>query len=289
MNNQPIQFKDEDVGSILLYHLNEQLVQAKNKSFQDLPTMKTITPYQLKELKSACIDDNDIITLEDLHYTKGLKQLTIYLEKEVDLEPLKYLIDLEDLTLSVPINRTINLSSISHLKKLKRLSIGVYHTKETQSIQNLSFLRDLTNLEDLNLLGLDIKTLEPLSNLTNLKKLKLTQVRNTKQVSPRFEPLTNLINLESLTLREFHQGVDLINLSKRGVIKELYLYNCGIINLTHISHLEKLEKLSLATDQKVLDVTPLTSLKHLRKVGLMKVKQVIIPESLKSKVKILGD
>lgn len=166
------------------------------KDYEPISKMKELVYL---DLHSVC-GSVDLTPLSGLEKLKSLRIEKIrddegFLPEYLsDITPLANLTNLEELYLNQ--NRTMDISSLSDLKKLRILDLG------HNVIADLSPLSELINLEELNLFDNHnysargvIKDISALSNLTNLRTLSLA-INSISDATP----LYNLKNLRSLDI-----------------------------------------------------------------------------------------
>ncbi|MBQ9980070.1 MAG: leucine-rich repeat domain-containing protein [Oscillospiraceae bacterium] len=201
------------------------LRQALGKGEEDV-----IWTDELWEIESLTIShgsDSPIGTIEDwsdLRYLEGLRTLVISEQDRVDMEALKLLPKLTELTLS--------------------------HCSITS--QDLPAIGELTNLEYLNLTGNRVASLHDLEGLTKLTRLSLKN--NSLADLDRIEALTALQVLDI----SGNAVEDISPLAETKNLRELYGENLLISDLAPLSGLKKLEKLALS-GCAVEDLSPLAA------------------------------
>ena len=115
----------------------------------------------------------------------NLKELYLGGSSIQDLLPLTNLINLKMLDISI---ETKNIEPIKYLTNLEDLTIYYIH------LSDISALSNLKNLKELNICQSNITDLEPIKELKNLEVLNLSKSRNLINISP----LSDLINLKRL-------------------------------------------------------------------------------------------
>jgi Leucine-rich repeat (LRR) protein len=156
---------------------------------------------------------------------------------------------------------TIDLSPITNMSNLEKLTIRSTHVK------NIKPLKDLINLDGLVLNQTQVSDLEPLRRLNNLQVIFIEET----QLSD-IEPLKELINLQQLFIyntqvSDFGPLAELINL------RELSLQKTPISDLMPLKGLTNLEQLYL-NETEVSNLEPLKSLTKLRMLNISHCKNV---------------
>jgi len=132
-----------------------------------------------------------------------------------------------------------DLSHLSDLEHLRRLSISRYDEKSSKEAINLDFLLGLKKLESLDLSYMKIKDLSPLSGLDNLIYLNLSNTK-VKDVSP----LSGLKSLEWLKLNDT-KIKNLAPLNNVITLKMIFLENTKVKDVSVLKGLSNLEYLEL--------------------------------------------
>ena len=254
------------------------------------PNLRAAVAEALGKAPSSTITVAEMATLERLQANgKEIK----------DLRGLEFAINLE--TLEIRGNLVSDLSPIAELTQLGRLGI------QGNKVSDISPLRELKSLGSLGIYGNEISDISPLSGLTNLRWLSmynnpvsdLSPLANLKgltglrvRVEPpgNLSPLAELINLETIyywgsgepvpdlspltklpKLAKIDIGrgskVDVSPLSGLTGIKELWLHQCGISNLSFLEKLTTLERAHLGRND-ISDISALSALPNLKWLDL---------------------
>ena len=208
---------------------------------------------------SLGIDETDLLFLEYFPY---LKRLKIIGGKNVNIEGLKYLRNLEELELS---HITIyNISSISNLVSLKTLKL--YGLIE---IKDLSPISSLNSLESLYLWDLvSVNDISVISNLINLEYLEINNIMQSRYIwnsIENFNPIFELINLRHLDFAYVRKGKDITNIKKLIKLESLRINIYNQAELDIISYLPQLRILEISSGN-FNDVTPLLRLNKLEDI-----------------------
>jgi len=235
---------------------------------EDIPKLKTRGVWLLYDLRESGVTFRDpnlesairgalgkpegVITDSDL---KKLITLDASGRGIQDLTGIERCVNLEELFLSR--NRISDISPLGQLTKLKRLYL------DENEISDISSLENLVSLQVLFLNDNRIRDIHPLANLTDLVILNL----NNNQIED-ISPLANLNNLLKLYL-ENNQIRDIDALANLVNLHSLELsHNHRIINITPLTNLSKLERLGLS-HTSVSSIAPLSNLTELRSLDLV--------------------
>ncbi len=153
-------------------------------------------------------------------------------------------------------NRGItDLTGMEYATNLQSLDLDL------NPIVAISPLTHLTKLKGVTLWGCDIVDLSPLHNLKNLRGVFLGH-NNISDISPLGE-LTNLtaLHLQSNQIVDLNPLADLINL------RELWIQGNSVADITILANLTLLEELRLNRNE-ITDVTPLIGLKNLMELHI---------------------
>lgn len=208
---------------------------------------------------------SDIIGIEN--FGDKLKGLNLDANNLTDIEPIKYLTNLEYLDLSR--NKIIDISPLGTLINLKELSI---HSKDNElgyvsHLEEISPLENLTNLLYLDLSNNPITDISALSNLVELQGLDLSY-----GFIDNIEALGNLVDLQILYLSGNPLNNSLQPLSNLEHLIFLDLSNCDLTNCSGLEGLSSLEELWMgekftsyspdrtANGNQLEDISPLSSL-----------------------------
>jgi len=224
------------------------------------------------------IDETDLMFLE---YFPHLKRLKLIGGKNVNIEGLKYLHNLEGLEL---VNMIVfDISPIANLVSLKILTL--YDLLE---IKDISPIASLKSLERLSLIGLEsVNDISAISNLKNLEYLKISYNDISDSID-YLNPIFEITNLKMLELPIERKKIDIkniiklknleylsININSQAEIniisdllnlKELVIWFGNFNDVTPLLRLNKLEDIDFPIGL-YLDIMPLAaskSLKHIR-------------------------
>ena len=212
---------------------------------------------------SLGIDETDLLFLE---YFPHLKRLKIIGGKNVNIEGLKYLHNLEQLELS-HIN-IYNISSISNLVSLKILTL--YGLLE---IKDISPIAGLKSLEKLYLMDLEsVNDISAISNLKTLEYLKISNSRSYNDISDSIDnlnPIFEITNLKILELPIDRKKIDIKNIIKLKNLEYLKININSQAEINLISDLLNLKEFVIWFGN-FNDVTPLLRLNKLEDIDFPK-------------------
>lgn len=207
----------------------EELTIEHGKEFKDLSIVKL-----MPGLKSLRLEATGIRNYEELRGNQSLKKLVIHYNSNVqDIEALSTLTNLEEFETTI---YTTDMSPLSALKKMKRLSLS------TNGSIPLNFVAGMPELEDLTLICCN--TSNDVSYLYGLNKLKKITV-SSPDSSLDYNNLMNIPNLEEIYVTgSDSDSVWLKNLLQMKTLKSLTIKNVDLhmdfgLNLSE-SGLEKL-------------------------------------------------
>lgn len=236
-----------------------------------------ITVAEMATLEGLHASGMGISDLTGLEFATNLKDLRIEDNLMPDLSPIAGLTQLTGLR--IPGSKISDISPITELKKLHSLEIY------SNDISDISPLAGLTKLHWLSMYNNPVSDLSPLANLKNLGGVRVS-VEGSGDLSPIAEltnleglyywgsgnpvpdlsPLTNLPKLRGISI-EGGGAVDVSPLAGLTAVKELWLHDCGISNLSFLEKLTGLEHLSLKYND-ISDVSPLAELTNLKMLDL---------------------
>ena len=228
-----------------------ELIRDSVNSTQAQVDASTVVVNQaITELKNI-VDDNRVIEFKDTNLEKiirmelsnptksilvsDVKNITkLYLDKSeiVDISPLKYFYNLEDL--SIGANKITDITVLGELKKLKKLEVS------RNLITDIEVLRNLTNLEELYLSDNKIININILGDLSKLQTLYL----NRNQITD-ISPIGNLISLKKLDIGE-NNITNIEEVENLIELDYLSLSENNITNIDVLKHLTELENLHLS-------------------------------------------
>lgn len=181
--NAAIEFKDDNLKKALL---NILVLQGKiDRNAQQITYKQALTVEDLspKSLGSYTLGDKKIKNLSGLEAFKNLKFLNIGYNTIESLTPLANLKNLEDLVID-GVNKDgstpLDISPLSGLTALKKLSVCHNHIKDIQA------LAGMTKLEHLSLYDNDIIDISPLKTCTALAEIYAAK-NNIEDLSPLAE------------------------------------------------------------------------------------------------------
>ena len=193
-----------------------------------------------------------------------------------NIELLAEMKHLESLSISTPLEKTDNLSSLSGIKELRCLSIsafdvsGIEHLSSLENLElhevgDISPIEKCSNLKELNL-DFSYETdvdISPLSGLTQLTKLQLWGKNLTD-----LNGLQYLTELKELRLSGVHivDGGSISDISPLSSLSKLAYLDLSYNNISDISPLSSLHELAYLdfSCNNVSDLSPLFGLKGLR-------------------------
>ena len=172
----------------------------------------------------------------------------------ISLEDLKYLPNLESLTVT---NCQAPLMPLQSLTELKTLSVK----RAVVDTDSLGVIFGLTKLEKLTIQGCSLSTLSGIENLQMLKTLDLSE-----NVLGDLTPVSRLAALEILVLN--HNAVsDPSPLAGLKTLRELDLSYNSITNISALQGLTALQRLNLSNNQ-IKDIQTLSKLTELTSLNL---------------------
>lgn len=154
-----------------------------------------------------------------------------------------------------------DLSGLEHASSLRWLVLGGSSSESTSTTLDISILSRLKTLERLSIYSLKVESLEPLGDLENLKALTImnSHARN-------LTGLERLTSLERLDLTNNDIG-DIAPLKDLKNLELLQLTNNKIKDLGPLSNLSRLTDIYLE-ENNIEDVRPLTNLTSLTAIHL---------------------
>ena len=231
-----------------------------------------ITAEEMATLERLYANGMGISDLTGLEFATNLFVLYINDNLMPDLSPISELTQLGGLRIAGN-----KISDISPLKELKNLGALEIYANE---ISDISPLAGLTNLHWLSMYNNPVSDLSPLANLKNLRGMRVSveepgdlspiaELTNLEDIYywdpgdpvPNLSPLTNLPKLTRISIEG--GKMDLSPLAGLTSVKELWLFNCGISNLSFLEKLTGLERLDLSRNN-ISDVSPLVGLTNLK-------------------------
>ena len=231
--------------------------------FDDTNNITDISPLaNCSKLEYLSLGNSGVSDLSPLSNMQNLKELYLQLDTNINLSDISTVTSLKILDLHGA--QITDISALSGLVNLEKLTLGARWYKWANKIQDISALANLKNLTYLDLSFTSVENIEILSNLTNLEYLNLYGINGeehqiinngwtTVGVSYEWEYIERFNNLDFL--------IPLVNL------KQLYLGNNGLQDVTALSNLNQLENLDLSYN-KLTSVDSLANLKNLKYLDL---------------------
>lgn len=263
----------------------------KNLIIQLLPVVKNpnYVQFGIKEAYFPPFDakkklnNNDITILKTA--IENTRSITIENSKSVSdtkfdsIEPLKYFINLESLTIKefLHLKEKKQISDLSPLSRLKHLRTIII---ECSPICNIDALSELNEIETLEISHTNVTSLIPIRNFKQLKKLKftcspVTSIEPLRELGSLRElvfgcststinditALSNLTNLKFLSIT--HNPIyDISSISNLKNLETLFLSWTPVSNISALSNLSKLKVLWLG-ETKITSLAPILNLKEL--------------------------
>ncbi|MCE2416518.1 leucine-rich repeat domain-containing protein, partial [Candidatus Poribacteria bacterium] len=273
---QPVAPREELIPGESVHFPDPNLRAAIAEALGKAPR-STITVAEMATLERLDASGMEIRDLRGLEFATNLETLEIKANLISDLSPIAGLTQLGRLGLAGNM-----ISDISPLRELKSLgSLAIYNNE----ISDISPLSGLTNLHWLSMYKNPISDLSPVANLKSL-----TGIRVRVEAPGNLSPLAGLINLDAvfywglgepvpdlspltklpkLAKIDIEGGgkVDVSPLSGLTAIKELWLPNCGISNLSFLEKLTTLERVNLGHNN-ISDISALSALPNLKWLDL---------------------
>lgn len=191
---------------------------------------------KLSELEELTLIDCDILSVENLKYTPGLKVLHLQDCNQVDtLEPVAKLDQLQELMLSYHYGQGLP-ESFAKLSNVTRLTLeGFYDISLLADFPHLTFLQmygcnythfekvaAMKDLQELKLgAGTNLNNLVGLQNLQKLEKVDFCGMRTAADT----EQLFMIPNLKELNLNDTEFTLDLNLVEKNESLEKLYMEN----------------------------------------------------------------
>ena len=235
-----------------------------DKIFINSASGKTLDLSFLNELEN--VDELQISAIcDDLEPVYRLSPTKLHLQTQnYPIEFSRLQDDLIELTLYNIIAQKSEFclnEGILNCKKLKKISICDYRTKDLELISRLSWL------EELSLVDCADKRIK-IPNFSQLKNIKVLLLQKgsekTFEIVDKFHSLT-VLWCNQMTIRSFNA------IKATECLKELHVNYCS--KLTDISALEKCQSLQIVgfeSCKNIQDLTPLTALKNLKQLVLFK-------------------
>lgn len=253
-------FVVEGEGTNIIFERKIRKIQIKNKELEkELNLLKKYQtaiekiPISIKEL---FLYDDDINNYDHEILESGGKENWYFLK-------------------SIKSNgkRVLSFSLLKNLKNLKKLTIYLNgYSKPPYDITEWEGLSNLENLEEFTLFGscyLKDKTAfcDSIGNLKNLKKFELFHEYDKLAAKTIIVNLKKLEKLESVSFHEILGDLSSIICLKN--LKSLKIEDCDTFDFRLISNFKNLRLLEIdGSNHNIEDITPITSLKYLRKIIL---------------------
>jgi hypothetical protein len=180
----------------------------------------------------------------------------------------------------------LSFSLLKNLKNLKKLTIYLNrYSKSPYDITEWEGLSNLENLEEFTLFGScylkDITAFcDSIGNLKNLKKFELFHEYDKLAAKTIIVNLKKLEKLESVLFGEILGDLSSIICLKN--LKILKIRDCDTFDFRLISNFKNLRLLDIRGDNhNIEDITPITSLKYLRKI-ILQISQLCDLQSITS-------
>ncbi len=259
----------------LLNILNDK-IELSVDSIENLEPLKYLTKLTSLKLKELHGFDDYGNSKHDITYCNP-----------IDLNPVSYLSNLEELELS---SFTLNdISPVKYLYNLKQLSITFLTSLDSGGYtiySDFHSLQENTKLERLKIIACNLRSIPRLSNYENIIELNLAtnEINDIKQLW-RFTNIEKLNLSNNKSLENFYyfenfsrltslnlsntKFVDLAKISTLILLKNLYLSKTDIRTIESICNLKSLEILDLS-ENKIEDLNPLENLTNLKRIQLRK-------------------
>jgi hypothetical protein len=239
-------------GSLLVY----------KKNYTSEFIERNIKDKNLRGLRIfALLQDQKLGNINFLEKLDFLEHLDITSLENYNLSVLKYLKNLKSLSLNIPKNISINLTT---LKSLNSLTInwrneisGLEHCKELKEVclveleaSDLSFLSSLIKIEKITI---KTGTVTSLKGVENLKTIQSLIIQNCKRLNS-VVPINGLNNLEYLKFDTCPKITDFSSLNDLPYLKDLEITDCKkITSIKFINSIPSLRKLVLLGNTDIED------------------------------------
>ena len=275
----PIDQQTERIPGASVYIPDPNLRAAIAEALGKAPR-STITVAEMATLERLYANGKDIRDLRGLEFATNLEVLEIRDNLVSDLSPVAGLTQLG--VLRIQGNKVSDISPLTELKSLGALEIY------GNEISDISPLAGFTNLHWLSMYNNPVSDLSPLANLKHLSGIRvsvkppgnlspLAELINLEDIYywgsgepvPDLSPLTKLPKLAKIDIGSGSK-VDLSPLSELTTVKELWLPDCGISNLSFLEKLTTLERANLGRNN-ISDISTLSALPNLKWLVLSQV------------------
>ncbi len=237
----------KDITS-LEYAINLRVLQIRGNMISDISSVS-----DLSNLSLLRIADNNISDISAIAGLTNISSLEIYANEITDISPLTGLTNVA--WLSMYGNPVTDLSPLANLKRMDAMRVSV------EEPGDLSPLAELTDLRVLYYWGSG-NPVPDLTPLINLPKLITIDIRGVS--TGDLSPLAKVDTLERFEFWGSGENLpDLSPLAEAKNLKELWVINCGITDLTFLQNFTGLERLNLDTNN-ISDVSPLAVLTNLK-------------------------
>lgn len=200
--------------------------------------------------------DEPYATLEGIQLLEGLEIISAQGELPDDLTKIFSLQNLESLTLGL--DRPLDISGISNLEKLKVLGFYYYGEEEF----DFSQLYQIPNLSDLYINSIGSVSLARIDELSNLTSLEVSgKLENVSDIGK----LTNLFSLVLGNHNDLHKTFDLTEFQNLTKLTNLGIDSITMTETKWLSSLTNLESVYISNSQldNLSAFSALTNLKHL--------------------------
>ncbi|OQA02567.1 MAG: Internalin-A precursor [Planctomycetes bacterium ADurb.Bin401] len=228
-----------------------ELNWAKGFKAENISFVKNLT-----QLLSFEICDYTISSINEIHYLKNLKELSIstYCKTPLNLDSFE---NLETLSLFW----RKGVTGLSNLKKIKKIFTYRY-APDSGDLREFSFLRTLQNL------SLKTPLIESIGNVSGLENLCFLGIYAATKLN-NIEGLENLKNLKHLELDTCTKIRKINVLSAISSLETLSISNCGRIeSLKPVSELKALSELRFIESTNIIDgdIKIITRIPKLQKI-----------------------
>ncbi|WP_309383930.1 leucine-rich repeat domain-containing protein [Cerasicoccus frondis] len=227
--------------------LSFQRLRSDDRPVRDLTAIQFLT-----DLSELILTNNEVSDVSTLVACPKLKRLNLRANPIEELSPLGGCFSLEILDVSdTPIK---DLSFLQKLPQLRELSI---------SNDQIPALKDVSTLPSLRKLELGGETFESFEGFPEMPELRVIRSADVNSLSglERYSKLENLVNLEG----EF-DSLEPLRGAKN--LTHVNILNSRVGSLVPIAGLSLLCDLSISTEARGIDLSPLKQLPSLREIGV---------------------
>ena len=194
-----------------------------------------------------------------LYKLKYITTLDISNNNIADITPLSNLMSLVELDISG--NMVMDIEPLSKLVFLRKLDAS------ENKITDINPLSDLTSMIDLDMAGNRIVDFNPLSRLTSLVKLDISLKVGSSVIERDLSPLAGCTALRNLWLKgSIVEDIEFV--SGLLCLETLDVSQTGIDNIDCLTNLKSLRELCLNHNYEIEDITPISGLTSLERLGL---------------------